>query len=269
MGIVESNVVERIRLPWEIFPASLSMVSLAGLRSYLSSDTVNRLQQIEAELNQRVQIAPILQAVTKDDWEAAFGNGFEVALDYYVESGALIWRSLGHDYKGLLSLTKASCEEIESSFFSNAKKLRHDLFVKVIASVRVLGEVGNRITLDEEKALPEKQQPPIDYLAQVVVSTFILSCLLPYVLQNIKKAERVSLNMLAEELFSCAQKVYQVALKRRLFNDAEAGFWDPEWQKGEVEADLDKHSGDVKSFDSVENLLSHLHGGHDHEISTH
>ena len=243
----------------QIFPASLSMVHMAGLENHLTGEAVTRLREIEDNLCNDVQFAPILRATTEGHLEAALPKAYELAIEYYVEAGIVIWRALGHDYKKLLSLTEASTQLVERIFFDHVKRLDRDVFATAVASLRVLREVGNRIALEEEKTLPEEQVPPLQYLAQVINSTFLLSCLLAYLQGEVKYIRRANLKILSDELFSGAEKVYQEALQRKILRtDAEISFWDPNWQKGEVEADLDKQIGHVKSFDSVKDLLGDL-----------
>jgi hypothetical protein len=232
---------------------------MAGLAKYLSEEAVVKLEEIEHNFSNNIEIAPILQAPNEDDLKTALNRGYGVAIEYYVEAGIIIWRALEHDYLKLLSLTETSTELIEKTFFIHVKRLDPDVFTMVVAALRVLREVGNRITREQEKAPPEDQAPPMKYLVQVIFSTLLLSCFLAYLHGDVKKARRDNLKILADELFSGVVEVFHEAQERNLFrNEADESFWNPNWQKGEVEADLDKQLGRVTTYDSVEDLLRAL-----------
>jgi len=50
-----------------------------------------------------------------------------------------------------------------------------------------------------------------------------------------------------------------VLTPKRLIDKRDAWFWSPEWQKAEAEAQADIDEGRVVEFDSVDELLAHLH----------
>ena len=55
--------------------------------------------------------------------------------------------------------------------------------------------------------------------------------------------------------------IHQDALEEKLYkgiDDEQFWYWNPKWQEGEVEADLDRHAGDVKHLASVEDLIRDL-----------
>ncbi len=262
--------------PWyripaiEAFPTSLFIVHLAGLEHHLNEETIAELQETERRLQDAVPIAPILGARTQKGFERAFIHAYEQAMAYYVTSGITIWRSLNHDYRKLLKLSQVSCKLIEGLFFQHVGRLERQTFIKSVVGLRVLRNIGERIILAEEKTPPDKQAPPLSYLDQVAYATFVLWCLLSHLQGSVKKARRDILRMLADELFSAASKAYDEALKRHLYErETERNYWSPIWQEGEVEADLDKHLGDMKSFNSVEDLLKDLHQTSSDEIRTH
>jgi hypothetical protein len=265
MGQLGSNILEKETAAWykmpamEIFPVSLSIVHAAGFKNHLSDETIKKLRNFEEDLLKNVDVSSILLASSEKEMEDAFENALPTAIEYYMESGIVIWRSLEHDYKKLLKLTQVSCQLIDNLFFQNARQLDRDIFTNSVASVRVLNEVGKRVTLAEEHTPPEKQTVPFEYLTQVMLSTFILWCILSFVQGNVKKVSPVNVKMLSDSLFSISKKVYREALKKNIFTtEAEISFWDPDWQKGEVEVDLDKHFGAVKAYQNIDDLINGL-----------
>ena len=52
----------------------------------------------------------------------------------------------------------------------------------------------------------------------------------------------------------------RVTSETGVFNCERAGFWFPEWQAGEREADEDIAAGRVSQFESVDEAIEHLRG---------
>ena len=52
-----------------------------------------------------------------------------------------------------------------------------------------------------------------------------------------------------------------VITPQRIIDKDQAWFWTEEWQAGEREADLNIQRGEVKVFESVEDLIRDLHEG--------
>lgn len=243
----------------EAFPTSLSVIRLAGLEDHLDAQTIARLQHIENRLQEEVPVALILTARSERGLERAFLRAYEVAADYYIESGILIWRSLNHDYAKLLRLSQASGKVVEKLFFEHAYRLERATFIKAVAGLRVLARIGDLAILADEKTAPESRNAPLEYLAQVTLATFVTWCLLKYIQGETRTARRLNLRALADFLLSVGSKAYQDALGANLYpSETERTYWSPAWQEGEVEADLDKHLGAVKSFDSVDDLIRDL-----------
>lgn len=245
----------------EAFPASLPIAGLPGLGEHLSDETIAKLRDIEGLLRKEVRVEPILRARTERGLEKAFADAWEMAVGYYIKSGILIWRALGHDYTKLLHLSRVSGKAVDRLFFQNARRLERDTFIKVVAGLRVLGRVGEGITQAEGKTEPAKRTMPVGYLGQVTLATFVTWCFLAYFQSDVKKARRANLRALAQLLRDIGDAAYKDAVQQGLYlMDAERAYWSPAWQEGEVEADLDVHLGGVKSFGSVEDLLRDLRG---------
>lgn len=243
----------------EAFPTSLSVVRLAGIEDHLDAQTIARLQQIENRLLNEVPVTPILTARSERSLERAFLRAYQVAVEYYVESGILIWRSLNHDYTKLLRLSQASGKVVEKLLFEHARRLERATFIRAVAGMRVLARVGDMVILAEEETALESRKAPIDYLSQMTLATFVTWCLLKYIQGETKTARRLNLRALAELLLSVGNEAYQYALQANLYaNETERTYWSPAWQQGEVEADLDRHLGAVKSFTSVDELIRDL-----------
>jgi hypothetical protein len=247
----------------EAFPTSLSVVYAAKLDKYLDSETVLKLQQIEDRLNEHVDFGPILRARTNRGLEKSLIRASKAVAEYYVESGVLIWRALDHDYGKLLRLSQASCSVIDELFFQNARRLERETFINAVAGIRIFEKVGEWVITSYEASDEPEQPPPMDYLNHVMIATFFTSCLLAYVSGEVSSARRENIRKLAEAVFDLARESYEGALNVALpekLGAVNAYYWSPDWQQEEVEAELDKRLGYVKSFASVENLLRDLHG---------
>ncbi len=257
-GLLERKSVLRDLTPIDVFPVSLSMIHAAGLGEYLSDQTVQKLRHIEGDLQQNVQVSGVLQAPSEQEMVSRFDDALTLATTYYVQSGIAIWQDLKLDYTKLMNLTRVSCGLIEDQLFRNRRKLGRSSLVVTVAGVRVLREVGRLHTEAQEHAPPGN--PPLGYLAYAVYSTFALWCLLVYLQENIENVRRSNVTKLVEFLFLVAKEAYRDALEQGLFeSEARAEFWSPDWQKGEVEADLDERDRRVKTFNSVKELIKDLH----------
>jgi hypothetical protein len=258
-GVLEqSNFLRRYLTPIDVFPVSLSMIHAAGLGEFLSDETVRKLKHIESDLQENVSVSAVLQAPTDGELLSRFQEALASAAGYYIQSGVAVWQDLGLDYAKLVELTRVSCRLIEGQFFEHRKRLSRPIFVISVASLRVMREVGRLVTEEQEDTSPGN--PPMDYLEHAIFSTFIIWCLLVYLRGNVKGVRRNNVKELAEALFSTSREAYREAAERGLFkSEAKASFWSPDWQKGEVEADLDERDGEVKSFSSAEDLIEDLH----------
>lgn len=252
------------RLPFQVieaFPAGFSAIHLAGLDYSLNDKTLAELRVIEWKLRNEVDIALILRARTQRGMEQAIIRAFKIASEYYIESGMIIWRALNDDYSRLLQLSRVSMEAVEKEFFRHSERLEREIFIKVVAGIRVFGKVGEWVILDEGGKELAKREPPMDYLMKAVIVTFLTSCFLTLTKGDIKGVRASNLTLLAQELVDIVSDVYQVAVQRRLHESAgeeQYWYWSPHWQEGEVEADLDKNIGDVKRFASIEDLILDL-----------
>jgi hypothetical protein len=233
------------------------MIHAAGLGEFLSDETIQKLKHIENDLKENVDVTNILQAENDEKLVSKFREALTSAAGYYIQSGIAVWKDLGLDYTKLINLTRVSCQLIEEEFFNNRKRLSRPSFINTISSIRVFREVGKLITEEQEDLPPG--EPPLAYLEEAITSTFILWCLLSYIRGNTKGVRKNNVKELARALFSSSQQAYREATERGLFKtEAIAAFWSPDWQKGEVEADLDERDGEVKSFSSVEELIEDL-----------
>ena len=245
----------------EAFPTSLSSIELAGLDQQLDQATKAKLRQLEDELRERVQLAPVLRARTKTSLNQAVEKAFKATAGYYMESAIIIWRALGHDYEKLTQLAERSSAELESFFFRKGELLKREDLVNALAGLRVLSKVGLRTILKERGQSPEARVPPLDYLNLVMGATFITACLLAYLKGEVPKARRGNLRELAQTLLGLSGEAYQQAVQTGLFDippPETVWFWSPDWQVGEVEAELDRRKGEVARFASAEELLADL-----------
>jgi AbrB family looped-hinge helix DNA binding protein len=61
------------------------------------------------------------------------------------------------------------------------------------------------------------------------------------------------------DVLDCEVHEGQIVLTpKRIIDKGDAWFWTPEWQAGEAEAQKDIDEGNVKEFDSVEDLIAEL-----------
>ena len=245
----------------DVFPASLTVVHSAGLADALDSKTTDRLKAIESEMRERVEVGQVLRAHSQEAFDKVANNAIEVAADYYVEAGILIWRALDHDYTKLLQLSRISSLAIESQLFEHAELFEKTALFQAIAALRTFGHVGELLVQSQESLEPQERTPPVLYLNSAVFTSFIAYCLLAYAAGRVKRARKVNLMALAEAIFSVAKQTYQSALKEGVFRgstETQTEFWSPEWQLGEVEADLDIQGGALKRFHSAEDLVEDL-----------
>lgn len=245
------------------FPVSLSVIRLVGLESQLDSESIEKLRKTEEGLKRDVDIERILLARTSRELLQAFRSGFAMAAGYYIESGVIVWRALHHDYLKLLQLSNASSEAIDNEFFRNPKRLKKDTFVDAVAGTRVVGKVGEWVIKSEMGKAIAERVPPLDYLSNVVFVTFLTQCVLAQVTGEIEGARASNLRQLAKGLIDFARIAYNDAIQGRLHTSAQEEqhwYWSPDWQLGEVEADLDRCFKQTKHFESAEDLISDLRG---------
>jgi hypothetical protein len=248
------------RLPAiEAFPTSLFVLNLAGLDHDLDSENTFELRSLESEFVRNVHVERFLRARGNKAFEEGFTQSYGVALDYYVESSAIIWRGLDHDYDKLLRLSRVSSEKVERVFFDHVGKLKPQTFISSVASLRVLAEVAEWVIVAEK----DKNQgnPPVDYLSKIALVTFLTWCLVAYLTDQAKRATKENIDSICEAVKVLAEEILQQALKERLprlVGETQEWFWNVEWQEGEVEADLDKHFNRVDRFDSADNLIQGL-----------
>jgi hypothetical protein len=243
----------------EAFPTNLSVIHLAGLDGNLDDQTTARLHELEKQLRASVDVAPILRMRTQRTFEEAFKREYRKAVSYYIESGILVWRALDYDYSRLLGLSQTSCATIDSLFFTHARKLERETFISSVTSLRALAKVGEWVILSEES--DEISMPPLDYLDKAVLATFLTWCILAYLTEEVRNARRDNLKALSDSLLAIGDSAYQEAIKAGIHIRAKEShhwYWSPSWQEGEVEADLDKHVGDLETFASVEELVQDL-----------
>ena len=63
------------------------------------------------------------------------------------------------------------------------------------------------------------------------------------------------------DILDCEVRDGQIVLTpKKLVDKRDVWFWSPEWQRAEAEAQEDIESGNVKEFESVDDLLAHLDG---------
>lgn len=233
-----------------------SIVRLVSLQAYLPDDTAARLGAIEIELRQKMPVASIL-AGTQAEIEAALKTACEVAFDYYIEAGVLIWRGIGHDYGRLLELSRASSEALDHVFFEHYKAFQRDTFISAVAGLRALTNIGERTILWASR----ENMPPLEYLTTVLYVALLTTVVTSYLEGEVPTARPLNLRIIASSFMYLAKNAYKDAVKKGLFagaTETERMFWSPCWQKGEVEADLDKHVGNVRHLTSVESLLRDL-----------
>lgn len=83
---------------------------------------------------------------------------------------------------------------------------------------------------------------------------------------TVQKRGVISLGLLKDHMPLNDGDIFQVQIEgerivlipMQLVPKEQAWFWSKEWQEGEKEAEEDKASGRVKSFDSVDDLLEDL-----------
>jgi hypothetical protein len=245
----------------EAFPTSLSVIHLTGIDGDLGKEVTGRLREIEQLLHSEIDVGLILRAQTDASMEDAFTQAYRTAVPYYVESGILVWRALNHDYAQLLRLSQRSSLAIDDFFFEHARKLERDTLVTAVAGLRVLSRVGEWVVLSEKEI--HTDAPPLDYLDRVVLATFLTWCLLAHMTGQVVRARKANLKAVAETIMAVGAAAYQDALRSELYKSAEESqpwFWNPAWQIGEAEADRDNRLGDVKSSETVDELIRDLQG---------
>ena len=63
------------------------------------------------------------------------------------------------------------------------------------------------------------------------------------------------------DILDCEVRDGQIVLTpKKLIDKRDAWFWTPEWQQAEARAQKDIQEGNVREFESVDDLLGHLKG---------
>ncbi len=63
------------------------------------------------------------------------------------------------------------------------------------------------------------------------------------------------------DVLDCEVRDGQIVLTpKKLIDKRDAWFWTPEWQQAEAQAQKDIQEGNVREFESVDDLLGHLKG---------
>ena len=248
------------RLPAiESFSTSLSFLILAGFDDELDSQITSALRSLEGEFVSSVRVEKFLRARGNKAIEEAFAQSYGVALGYYVESSAIIWRGLNHDYDKLLRLSRTSSERLERVFFDHANKLKPQTFIAVVTSLRVLAKVAEWVIIAEKDKSPSG--PPMDYLSKIALVTFLTWCLVAYITGQTTRARKDNIDGITDAVKDFTEEILGQALKERLpwlVGEMQEWYWNFEWQEGEVEADLDKHQDRVETFKSADALIQNL-----------
>ena len=248
------------RLPAiEAFPTSLSVLNLPVLDHDLDSENTFGLRSLEDEFVRNVHVERFLRARGNKAFDQGFAQSYRAALDYYVESSAIIWRGLNHDYDKLMRLSRVSGEKLERVFFDHVSKLKPQTFIASVASLRVLAKVAEWVIIAEKDK--NQDNPPVDYLSRIALVTFLTWCLVAYLTGQAKRATKENIDSISEAVKELTEEILAQALKERLsllVGETQEWFWTVEWQEGEVEADLDKHLNRVQRFDSARDLIQGL-----------
>ena len=245
----------------DVFPASLTVVHSAGLADALDSETTSHLKAIESEMREHIDIGLVLRARNQAAFYVAAKDAAEVVAGYHVVAGILIWRALKHDYSKLLQLSKESSAAIESLLLKHATLFEKTTLIRALGGLRTFGHVGELLVRNEETLEPQDRTPPFQYLKFAVLTSFVASCLIAHATGQVKRAREVNLAALGDAIFDVAQQAYESALEQGLFegsSKAQIGYWNPEWQLGEVEADLDIQGGALKRFRSADELIKDM-----------
>ena len=245
--------------PVAAFPAVIT----SAASGELGADAIARLTEIERALADRVPAGPVLQAPSRKELERQLFNGFDTATDYYIESGIVVWRAVGHDYQKLLGLSANSGELVEREFFDRADAFSAPTFIKAVAAMRVVRRVGQWLLSAEPGGAYTEMASPRDLLESFMAATFIATLLLAQVRGTVSGARPGNLKALAAHLMDAAADVYRGAVDGgcpQAAHEENPWYWSPDWQEGEVEADLDRRRGRVRRFSSAEHLIGSLKG---------
>ena len=223
------------------------------------SENTFGLRSLEDEFVRNVHVEKFLRARGNKAFDEGFTQCYRVALDYYVESSAIIWRGLNHDYYKLTRLSRVSGEKFERVFFDHVSKLKPQTFIASVASLRVPAKVAEWVIIAEKDK--NQDNPPVDYLSRIALVTFLAWCLAAYLTGQAKRATKENIDSISEAVKELTEEILAQALKERLpllVGETQKWFWTVEWQEGEAEADLDKHLNRVQRFDSAHDLIQGL-----------
>ncbi len=165
-------------------------------------------------------------------------------------------KATNNDFEKLQALSDSCSEAMTALFLKNSALLPRPTFVKATAALRVLNKIEERERNRASSAQPYFAHPEI-----LLYFAMLSSVLTAFREGRTTPSASPSLRILVNGLFGLAQERFQDAVTRGLLKtEAEADFWSPRWQKGEVEAEIDESLGHVKHFTSVGSLINDLRG---------
>lgn len=245
--------------PIEAFPTSLSALNIAGLQHELDKASTKRLRALEKNFQNDVHVEHALRARNVEAFQENLLQSYKIAIIYYVESSIVVWRALNHDYDRLLRLSRIASNTLEEAFFLNFDKLGREPFLECVSGLRVLAKVAEWVILAEKSK--NLNVPPIDYLSKISFVTFLTWTVLAYITGQVKRPIKANVEEVTKAIRHLADDIYRDAIDRGLpemVGEEQEWFWSVEWQEGAIEAELDKQSADVKSFNSAEGLIRDL-----------
>lgn len=245
--------------PIEAFPTSLSVLNIASLEHELDKTSTGRLRALEKDFLNDVHVEHALRARNVKAFQEYLLQSYRRAIIYYVESSIVVWRALNHDYDRLLRLSQIASSTLETAFFLNFEKLGRQPFLDTVSGLRVLARVAEWVILGEKSK--NAGVLPIDYLSKISLVTFLTWAVLAYITGQVKRPVKANVEEITGAIRFIADQIYRDAIAKGLpemVGEEQEWFWNVEWQEGAIEAELEKRSGDVKSFSSAESLIRDL-----------
>lgn len=144
---------------------------------------------------------------------------------------------------------------------ANVSSIGEQRLIKVLTGMRVWSKVGSWMSENQDRTEPPIVELPLGFLHDVLGPTFFTDCFLDASRWEPNSPLGKNMDRLAEGLLASARESYTSVFETKLpeaLTDRQAWYWDPDWQTGEVEADLDTRFGRMKHFASVESLLDDL-----------